>query len=30
VLTTATPVTPACLDDVRALEHVAMAYQLEL
>ena len=30
LLTTDTPVTPECLADVRALEHVAMAYQLEL
>jgi len=30
LLTTDTPVTPECLKDVLALEHVAMAYQLEL
>ncbi len=30
LLTTDTPVTPECLKDVRALEHVAMAIQLEL
>ena len=30
LLTTDTPVTPECLKDVRDLEHVAMAYQLEL
>ena len=30
LLTTDTPVTPECFKDVLALEHVAMAYQLEL
>jgi D-3-phosphoglycerate dehydrogenase len=30
LLTTDTPVTPECLKDVRALEHVAQAIQLEL
>jgi D-3-phosphoglycerate dehydrogenase len=30
LLTTDTPVTPECMKDVRALEHVAMAIQLEL
>jgi D-3-phosphoglycerate dehydrogenase len=30
LLTTDTPVTPECLKDVRALEHVAMAIPLEL
>ncbi len=30
LLTTDTPVTPECLEDVRALEHVAQAFQLEL
>jgi len=30
LLTTDTPVTPECLKDVRALEHVAHAIQLEL
>ena len=30
LLTTDTPVTPECLQDVRALEHVAQAIQLEL
>ena len=30
LLTTDTPVTPECMEDVRALEHVAMAIQLEL
>jgi D-3-phosphoglycerate dehydrogenase len=30
LLTTDTPLTPECLEDVRALEHVAQAIQLEL
>jgi D-3-phosphoglycerate dehydrogenase len=30
LLTTDTPITPECLEDVRALEHVAEAIQLEL
>jgi D-3-phosphoglycerate dehydrogenase len=30
LLTTDTPLTPECLKDVRALEHVAMAIPLEL
>jgi D-3-phosphoglycerate dehydrogenase len=30
LLTTDTPLTPECMEDVRALEHVAMAIQLEL